>query len=94
MDTHRIELGSVIKHRNKSEYRPVSVARMGEYVEIGDGPLIKRLCQQMMADGIVGMVEVWRDDTIVFHATDISVWASGKHGKGKQPEHLVNYNET
>ena len=84
----RIKLDSVIKHRNKSEYRPVNRASAEGIEIIGDGYIIRRLCQKLVDEGHTGQVEVWRDGTLVFPAAELTKWAEGKALTGEQPKHL------
>jgi hypothetical protein len=84
----RIELDSVRKDRNGSEWRMVGRARSEGFESVGDGHNIKAVCAQLRDAGFDGDCEVWRGDTPVFSAMPISAWADGKALTGEQPEHL------
>ncbi len=92
----QIELDSVRKNANKSEWRMVNRARIcfpgsrTTHIEsIGDGDNIRHLCRAMVAAGITGIAEVMRGSTKVFaEPIDVERFANGKWGKGDQPEHL------
>ena len=85
---HHIELDTVRKYRNASEWRNVNRARCGQYEATGDGKVIEQICRDMAKNGETGAVEVWRGQTLCFTALPLEIWASGKAGKQEQPEHL------
>lgn len=69
MRQHRIQLGSRIKRRNESEYRPILTATCGDLVVEGDGELISPLLKQMLQRSeatIDDHVGVFRGDTPIF----------------------------
>ena len=84
----RIELDTVRKYRNASEYRPVNRASCEGHEVVGDGEIIGALCRDLIESGHSGVVEVWRGETPVFRAIPLEIWASGKALRGEQPEHL------
>ena len=87
---HRIELDSVKKYRPRStqEYRMVNRARWGDLESVGDGQNIVKLAGMMLAKGVTGPVEVYRGKTPVFHSGTVEQWATGRFGRGEQPEQL------
>ena len=85
---HHIELDTIRKERSASEWRNVNRARCGQYEATGDGKVIEQLCRQMAENGETGLVEVWRGQMLCFPAQRLEIWASGKVGKGEQPEQL------
>lgn len=88
--TYRIELDSVRKARNASEWRNIPRARCEGRERVGDGRNIVLLAREMIEKGHdpSGLVEVWREGTPCFSAAPLQVWADDKFGKGEQPEHL------
>lgn len=86
--THRIYLDSVWKARNASEGRKVNRATLGAFQAIGDGDVIRQVCEKAIAEGMCGMVTVWRGDTLCFKEIPLEKWAAGKALSGEQPEHL------
>lgn len=90
----RIELDSVRKERNASEWRMVGRARAEGFESVGDGQNIRLLCQKLRDAGFTGDCEVWRGTTPVFPAKPIALWADGKALSGSQPEHLRRLSES
>ena len=86
--TYRMELDSVPKRRNSSEWRNVNRARCGEFESVSDGDNIKKVCQLMLEAGRTGVIDIYRNGTPVFLGVTIERWASGKALRGEQPEHL------
>ena len=84
----RIELNSVKKSRNASEWRMVNRASAAGLEDVGDHDVIAGLCRKLAAEGHAGDVEVWRAGTKCFNAIALEEWATGKALKGEQPEHL------
>lgn len=82
----RIELDSVRKAENQSEWRYVGRARCLGLESRGDGHNIKLLCRKLIEAGHSGKVEVWRGETPVFGPIGIEKWADGKALTGDQPE--------
>ncbi len=85
---HHIELDTIRKYRNAAEWRSVNRARCGQYEATGDGKVIEELCRDMVKNGETGQAEVWRAGMLCFAPQSLEKWASGKVGKGEQPEHL------
>ena len=85
---HRIELDSVRKNRNTAEWRNVNRARWQHIESVSDGDNITKVAQAMLAEGVTGRVEVYRGKTPVFLTGTVEEWASGRFGRGEQPEHL------
>jgi hypothetical protein len=85
---HRIELDTIRKYRNASEWRSINRARCGQYEATGDGKVIEQICRDMEKNGETGAVEVWRGATLCFPSALLQIWASGKAGKQEQPEQL------
>lgn len=85
----RIELDTIRKHRNAKEYRPINRARCGSMEQVGDGAIIQRLCANLLAHhDPETVVHVYRNGTLCFRPESLSVWASGKLGRGEQPSQL------
>lgn len=85
----RIELDTVRKYRTKQEYRQINRATCGELSVEGDGWNIHKLCQLLAENNPRNtVVEVYRGGTLCFTPEALEKWASGKFGKGDQPEHL------
>lgn len=87
---HRIELTTIRKHRNPSEYRSIQVATCGGLSEAGDGPVIQALCKSMIAHGFSGddRAQVYRNGTLCFDAVKLSDWARGNPSGREQPAKL------
>lgn len=85
----RIELDSVKKHRNASEWRMIGRASAMGHESVGDGNNIVNLCRKLLDAGFQGYCEVYRNGRLVFGEIPIAVWAAGKALKTQdQPEHL------
>jgi len=86
----RFELGSKRVYRNSSEYHTKPTCRYGDTVVEGYGSLISKLASILPEKNpqINPLVEVWRGDTLVFHAAPLKSWVSGLPTKGGQPEQL------
>lgn len=88
MMAHRIELDSVRKNRNSSEWRNVNRARWRHLESVGDADNIRIIARLMLAEGVTGPAVVYRVKTPVFLSATVESLASGSYGKGEQPEHL------
>jgi len=86
--THRIDLDTVRKHRNASEWRNWQRARCGDLECVGEGRIIVKLAGMMLERGMKGPVEIYRDKTPVFLSGTVEQWASGSIGRGEQPPQL------
>jgi len=89
--TYRIELDTVRKSRNTSEYRNINRATCEGISTQGDGAIVQQLCAILAENNphIGAVVEVWRGATLVFHKMPLKQWAGGKAvNTGEQPEHL------
>lgn len=86
----RIDVFAEKKVRNRQEWRPIPTATAEGIKISSDGPLIPKVAKALIDKGHPpeAMCEVWRGDTICFHAMTIGKWASGKALNGPQPEHL------
>jgi len=85
----RIELDSVRKYHNKSEYSQVGRARALGFESVGFGENLRILCRKLVDSGHTGKAEVYQDKTLVFSTPiDIERMAAGTFGRGDQPEHL------
>lgn len=87
---YRIELGSVRKDRNNSEYRMVPCATWQDMKEIGDHNIVASLCRKISLrfSCDLGTVEVFRGDTPVFNKIPLQTWLKSNPFAGEQPEHL------
>lgn len=85
---HRVELDSVKKYRNKSEYRTVDRAKWQHLESVGDGENIVKLAKQMLSEGVSGRMDVYRGKTPVFLGGTVEQWSEGRPGRGEQPAHL------
>jgi hypothetical protein len=86
--TYRMELDSVPKWRNSSEWRNINRARCGEFESVGDADNIVKICRMMLRAGHTGVIDIYRNETPVFLGVTIERWASGSALRGEQPEHL------
>ena len=85
-----VELDSVKKYSNKSEYRRIPRARCQEFdLEVeGDGYIVTKLAKLLAeknADISRGL-EVRRGDTLCFHIKPLKTWV--EKGPDRRPEHL------
>ena len=89
MNTHRIELDTVVVWRNKYEFRKVNRARFKDLESVGDGSNIRKVAAMMVEAGYTGPCEVYRGEMKVFLSANVEDWATGKVMKtGEQPEWL------
>ena len=89
MTVHRVELDSVKKHRNASEWRNVNRARCGEIEAVGDGRVEVESALSLLEAGMAGKMAVFRGERMVFGPWDVADWAAGRAPyMGRQPEHL------
>lgn len=87
---HRIELTTLRKYRNPSEWRTIQAAACVDHIASGDGPVIQTLCKQMITDGHSGddLAQVYRNGTLCFDAAKLSDWARGNPSGREQPAKL------
>lgn len=85
----QINLDTVKKWRNSKEWHPVHRASFHEMERIGDAP-IAPLCRAMIEAGHnpADPVIIVRGTTVCFEPASLGQWASGKVGRGEQPEQL------
>jgi len=89
LNTHKIELDSVVVWSNKHEFRKVNRAKFKDLEFVGDGQNIHKLAALMLEAGYTGPCEVYRGEMLVFHTANVEDWASGAVSKtGEQPEWL------
>lgn len=85
----RIDLDSVKRSRNASEYRNVPRARCEEFdlEVVGDGLIVKRLAEVLYEEKgqIEATLVVFRGVTPCFTPTPIKSWVLPS---GRQPQHL------
>lgn len=85
----RIDLDSVKRSRNASEYRNVPRARCEEFdlEVVGDGLIVKRLAEVLYEEKgqIEATLVVFRGVTPCFTLTPIKSWVLPS---GRQPQHL------
>ena len=84
----KIELDSVRRYKNKSEWRNVNRATCGDIVSVGDGDNIRKVCKELVISGYSGPVEVWRGSTPVFGAIPAKTWSEGRALSGEVPASL------
>jgi len=85
----RIELDSIRKHHNKSEYSQIGRARAPGFEVTGFGENLRILCRKLAEAGHTGEATVYRGKTPVFATPiDIESMAAGTFGRKDQPEHL------
>lgn len=87
--TIRIDLDTVTKQRNESEYRNVPRARCEEFdlEVVGDGLIVKRLAKKLYEEKgqIDATLVVFRGVTPCFSPAPIKTWVLPS---GRQPQHL------
>jgi len=86
----RVELSTVKKWRNNSEWRNISRATCCGVSVTGEGEIVAKAIQAAIDEGNTcgGDVMVYRNGTLCFTPAPVSVWLEGKQFSGKQPEHL------
>ena len=89
----RIELDSVRKDINGSEWRRINRASACGMEEIGDGMVIVRLCQRLLEAGYTGEVVVFRGEIPCFNPLSLELWAGGGL-REEQPLKLRKNRET
>lgn len=83
-----ITLDTIWKRRNDSEGRYIGRASALGFQDTSENAM-RNLCRQMVAEGIRGEAQAFRNEVAVFaEPFDIGDMAAGKHGRGEQPEHL------
>lgn len=88
----KIELDTILRHRNKNEFRPVNRASCMGLESSGDGDNLKKIAQLLLEAGVTGGADVYRGKTPVFLSVSLERLASASIGRGEQPEYLKKEN--
>ena len=85
-----IQLDTIKRYRNKSEYRTVCRASCNGMEEAGDHAVIRTLCRRLAEQNsqINGVVTVFRGDMLVFSQTPLKQWCKNDPWAGEQPANL------
>lgn len=81
-----IQLDTILRHRNKNEFRPVNRASCMGLEASGDGDNLKKIAHLLLEAGVVGEVNVYRGKTPIFLSVPLERLASASLGRGEQPE--------